>query len=138
MNCCRFSLFHSCLLFVVPFMSSYANITCNQSKLNQETAVIIAGARQIFHKNFFFFFVRKNSPGSEKKLYFEKFAGRLQYPMSVVLMINLHTACQLELILKSLSLLTLHRKPEHDSKRNFSYNYSGPNCIHDSKEMGHR
>jgi hypothetical protein len=39
----------------------------------------IAGARQIFHKNFFFFFIRKTSPGSEKKkLYFEKFAGHLQ------------------------------------------------------------
>jgi hypothetical protein len=30
-------------------------------------------------KLFFFFFIRKTSPGSEKKkLYFEKFAGRLQ------------------------------------------------------------
>jgi hypothetical protein len=39
----------------------------------------IASARQIFHKNFFsFFFIRKTSPGSEKK-YFEKFAGHLQY-----------------------------------------------------------
>jgi hypothetical protein len=27
----------------------------------------IAGARQIFHKNFFFLFTRKTSPGSEKK-----------------------------------------------------------------------
>jgi hypothetical protein len=27
---------------------------------------IIAGAPQIFHKNFFFFFIRKTSPGSEK------------------------------------------------------------------------
>jgi hypothetical protein len=30
--------------------------------------LVIAGARQIFHKNFFsFFFIRKTSPGSEKK-----------------------------------------------------------------------
>jgi hypothetical protein len=38
----------------------------------------IADARQIFHKNFFSFFVRKTSPGSEKKKNYEKFAGRPQ------------------------------------------------------------
>jgi hypothetical protein len=39
----------------------------------------IAGARQIFHKNFFFLFYKENLPRKwKKKLYFEKFAGRLQ------------------------------------------------------------
>jgi hypothetical protein len=34
---------------------------------------------KFFIKTFFFFFRRKTSPGSEKKLHFEKFAGHLQY-----------------------------------------------------------
>jgi hypothetical protein len=34
--------------------------------------------RQIFHKNFFFFFSKENFPGSEKKSFYEKFAGRQQ------------------------------------------------------------
>jgi hypothetical protein len=41
----------------------------------------IAGARQIFHKNFFSSFLKGKLPHQvkKKKLYFEKFAGRLQY-----------------------------------------------------------
>jgi hypothetical protein len=38
----------------------------------------IAGARQIFHKNFFSFLQGKLPQEVKKKLYFEKFAGHLQ------------------------------------------------------------
>jgi hypothetical protein len=41
---------------------------------------VLLAPGKFFVKTFFFFFIRKTSPGSEKKkLYFEKFAGRLQY-----------------------------------------------------------
>jgi hypothetical protein len=36
---------------------------------------IIAGARQIFHKNFFFLFYKENFPGSEKKNFILKNLG---------------------------------------------------------------
>jgi hypothetical protein len=43
----------------------------------------IADARQIFHKNFFLFFTRKTSPGSEKKNFILKnLTGDCNIPMA--------------------------------------------------------
>jgi hypothetical protein len=43
--------------------------------------MIIAGAQQIFHKNFFLL-IRKTSLGSE--IFCEKFAGRQQYQIQAI------------------------------------------------------
>jgi hypothetical protein len=51
----------------------------NQFLIPKQDRHDIAGAPQIFQKNFFIIFIRKTSPGSEKKSFYEKFAGRQQY-----------------------------------------------------------
>jgi hypothetical protein len=49
----------------------FENNFFSKTKLYYETFYGIADARQIFHKNcFFLFFLRKTSPGSEKKKVF--------------------------------------------------------------------
>jgi hypothetical protein len=68
------------LLFLLDFDTSFESIISNE---------ILLAPRKFFIKTFFFFFTRKTSPGSEKKkLYFEKFAGRLQYIDRKLLYLN--------------------------------------------------